>query len=108
MANRVTVRVGGAPYSLIADESPEYVEKLASHLNEAFPAGGMPAATGAVLAGLAVTDELFRTREKNRETDEQLRTYEAETLRLRGEVAALKRELSHLRTQLNEREGADQ
>lgn len=108
MANRVSVKVGGVSYSLIADETPEYVQKLAAYLDARYQMeNGTPAATAAVLAGLSVVDELFQTREKSRETESQIREYEAETVRLRGELAALKRELRYAQALLDGKDKQD-
>lgn len=104
MANRVTIKIGGVSYSLIADETPEYVQKLAAYLDARYSSdNGTPAATAAVLAGLSVVDELFQTREKSQEAESQIREYEAETVRLRSELAALKRELRYAQALLDQR-----
>lgn len=100
MANRVTIQICGTSFALLADESPEYVQKLAEYLDARCPTGdGTPQMTALVLGGLAAVEELFQTREKSKETEAQIRTYEAETVRLRSELAALKRELSYRETQ---------
>lgn len=108
MANRVNLRIGGTSFALLADESPEYVRKLAEYLNARCPDDGTPQMTALALGGLAVTEELFQTIEKHKETEMQIRSYEAETVRLRSELSALKRQLCYYQKQLstkNESEG---
>ena len=98
MANRISVKIGGMNYSLLADESEEYVAALAERLDRQYPKeSGIPHGTAAILAGIAVADELTKLEDKTKEVFAQLREYEAETVRLRAEVAALKRENLHLR-----------
>ncbi len=105
MANRISIKIGGVSYSLIADEAPEYVQKLAAYLDERYSTDtGTPAATAAVLAGLSVVDELFQARDQSKETESQIRAYEAETVRLRGELAALRRELRYAQALLDQQE----
>ena len=99
MANRISVKIGGMTYSLIADEAQEYVEALAERLDRHYPQeNGIPNMTAAILAGIALADELTKLEEKTKETFAQIREYEAETVRLRREVAALARENSYLQS----------
>ena len=98
MANRITVKIGGMNYSLIADESQDYVEKLAARLDQYYPReSGVPNMTAAILAGIAVAEELTKLEEKTKETFAQIREYETETVRLQREVAALTRENRYLK-----------
>ena len=99
MANRISVKIGGMTYSLIADESEDYVEKLAARLDRHYPReNSVPNMTAAILAGIALADELTKLEDKTKETFAQVREYEAETVRLRAEVAALKRENLYLQS----------
>lgn len=99
MANRISVKIGGMTYSLIADESEDYVEKLAARLDQHYPReNSVPNMTAAILAGIALADELTKLEDKTKETFAQVREYEAETVRLRREVDALKRENRYLKS----------
>lgn len=98
MANRITVKIGGMNYSLIADESQDYVEQLAARLDQHYPReNGVPNMTAAILAGIALAEELTKLEDKTKETFAQIREYEAETVRLQREVAALTRENCYLK-----------
>lgn len=107
MANRVNLRIGGTSFALLADESPEYVQKLAEYLNARCPNDGTPQMTALALGGLAVTEELFQTIEKHKETEMQIRAYQEETVRLRSELSALKRRLCYDRTRQAEAEESE-
>ena len=99
MANRISVKIGGMTYSLIADESEDYVEKLAARLDQHYPReNSVPNMTAAILAGIALADELTKLEDKTKETFAQVREYEAETVRLRRAVDALKRENRYLQS----------
>jgi len=58
----------------------------------------VPNMTAAILAGIALADELTKLEDKTKETFAQVREYEAETVRLRREVDALKRENRYLQS----------
>ncbi len=76
--NVVTVQIGGEEYAIRSPAAPEYTRDLAAHIDrairEVLAAGPMlQPHKAAILASLAITDELFQAR--------------AELDRLRREVA---------------------
>ena len=65
--NSVEVTIGGHRLVVSSEHTPEYTAAVASHFDAAFQRirSAMPkvdAQRAAILAGLAVTDELFQTR----------------------------------------------
>jgi len=63
----VRIQVGGEELQLRSELPPEYAREVAAHFDEALrriraAAPSLEAYKAAILAGLAVTDELFRSR----------------------------------------------
>lgn len=99
-ANRITVRINGKDYTLIHDETDEYVHRVAHYLNtkiiEASKIGlHQGEATPVVLSALNVTDELFKS-QKN------FNTLKNEIKRMMDEYEKLKKQNESLEEQLIE------
>jgi cell division protein ZapA (FtsZ GTPase activity inhibitor) len=69
--NRTTVRIGGQEYAVSGEEPPEYLHRLAAHVDrivaaemEANERLGLTAATA--LAAMKIADELYRAQANNR------------------------------------------
>lgn len=105
MSNRVTVKIGGVPYTVISDDSPEYIEEISAYFDakcaEVNPGNRMPGLTAAVLAGITAADELYKNKASSESLVNQLREYVAETTRMRAENGELRRELERTRTELS-------
>ena len=83
----VKVTIGGEEYTLKSDRAPEYTQAVAAHvdrtLGEVLAAGSIVEShKAAVLAALAITDELFQARRQQRDMGEQLTALAAELSRL--------------------------
>ena len=83
----VTVTIGNEEYSLRSDRPAEYTRAVAEHvdraLKEVLQVGSMVEThKAAILAALAITDELFQARRSQAELAEQLRTLTTELSRL--------------------------
>ena len=83
----VTVTIGNEEYSLRSDRAPEYTRAVAEHvdraLKEVLQIGSMvEMQKAAILAALAITDELFQARRSQNELAEQLRAMTVELSRL--------------------------
>jgi cell division protein ZapA len=95
----VTVHIAGEDYSIRAQASPEYTRECAAYvdrtLSEIMRQGSLiQAHKGAILAALALADELFQTR--------------AELEALRGEVTARARSLTaQMEERLTRADGGD-
>ena len=105
MANKVTITVGGTNYNIITDDSPEYMKECAEYFDAQFTdisrsAPQIPTLSVAVLAGITVTDEFFKTRESVDNLVMQMKEYMAETTRMRSEVGELRRELDRAKAEL--------
>ncbi len=83
----VKVTIGGDEYSLKSDRPPEYTRAVAEHLDralkEVFQVGAIVEThKAAVLAALAITDELFQSRHSQAELAERIEALTAEVSRL--------------------------
>ncbi len=83
----VKVTIGGDEYSLKSDRPPEYTRAVAEHLDralkEVFQVGAIVEThKAAVLAALAITDELFQSRHSQAELAERIKALTAEVSRL--------------------------
>jgi cell division protein ZapA len=83
----VRVTIGSEEYTLKSDRPPEYTEAVAEHVNQTL---GEVQASGsiieshkaAVLAALAITDELFQARHQQQDMADQLAKLATELSRL--------------------------
>jgi cell division protein ZapA len=83
----VKVTIGTDEYTLKSDRPPEYTQAVAEHvdqaLQEVLTVGAIVEShKAAILAALAITDELFQARRSQAELAERLRALSAELSRL--------------------------
>lgn len=118
--NRVQIRINGKDYTVVGEESPEYIQKVALYIdrkmNEVMKTNDrLSTSMAAVLTAINVADDYF----KNIDTTDCLRTqvqqyieelnkcaielkrYEKENRELNEEIQQLKIELAKKETQLN-------
>ena len=97
MANRVTMNICGETYTLIAEESPSYMERVGTLVNEELTkvmAGTKVSRTdAAILAAINIADELLKSQESAENLRRQLKTYLDEAAQAKNEVSELKRQL---------------
>ncbi len=104
MSHRVSVTVGGTKYNLISEDPPEYVQEISRYFDEKYDnvtkKGRIPTLSAAILAGLTVTDEYFKSRSSVDSLVNQIKEYVAETTRNRSEIGELRRELERTKAEL--------
>ena len=97
MANRVTMNICGEEYTLVADESSAYMEKVGAlvdqRMSELMEAAHMGRSDAAVLAAVNIADELFKAQESAENLRRQLKTYLDEATQAKAEISELKRQL---------------
>ena len=97
MANRVTMNICGEDYTLVAEETAAYMEKIGSMVDEKMR-GLMDEARvsrndAAVLADVNLADELCKAQEGTENLRRQLKSYLDEASAAKNEVSELKRQL---------------
>ena len=97
MANRVTMSICGDEYTLVADESSAYMEKVGAlvdkKMTELMELAHMGRGDAAVLAAVNIADELFKAQESAENLRRQLKTYLDEAAQAKAEISELKRQL---------------
>ena len=81
MANRVVITICGEEYTLIADETSAYMQKV----------------------GSCVSDELFKSQAAAEQLRSQIKGYLDEASKAQAEVSELKREIFRLQQRLDNR-----
>lgn len=97
MANRVIMTICGEDYTLVAEESPSYMERVGnlvdSRLQEVLASGNISRTDAAILAAINIADELLKTQENAENLRRQVKTYVDEAVQAQNEVSDLKRQL---------------
>ena len=100
MKNRVTVTIGGQPYSLLAAEEDGYVQKVAAYVDEKLKAtmagGRLTAVDSAVLTAMNIADERFKEQEASENLRRQIKDLLEESAQLKMELSEAKREIFKL------------
>lgn len=87
--NRVTLTINSRQYTVVAEESKEYIEKLCNHINEKVSEvrkGGQNilGERPVVLAALNICDEYFKAQTEVKRLEEELETYKLQLTRLQN------------------------
>lgn len=105
--NKVQVKIGGATYTIVTEDDPEYVEGLAETLNDeirsicnANPTLSMTQA--AVLVALDQTDACKKASASSDNLRAQIKDYLEDSARARMEVDVARREVERLNREISE------
>lgn len=97
MANRVTMNICGEEYTLVADETAAYMEKVGAlvdaRMRDLVENARVSRNDAAVLAAINIADELFKAQEGTENLRRQLKTYLDEATAAKNEASDLKRQL---------------
>jgi cell division protein ZapA len=100
MKNRVTVSIGGQPYTFVASEEDGYVEKVAAYVDEklkdTMSGGKMSAVDGAILTAMNIADEKWKEQEASENLRRQIKELLEESSKLKMELSEAKREIFKL------------
>ena len=86
MANKVTMNICGQEYTLVADESAAYMEKVGALVDER-------QTDAAVLAAVNLADELLKNQAAAENLRRQVKNYLDEATQAKNEASELKRQL---------------
>ena len=107
MANRVSVTICGQDYTLVAEETATYMQKVGSYVNEKMAevlAGSKAGRTDAVvLTAVNITDELFKAQAASEALRSQIKQYLDEAGKAQAEASELRREVFRLQQKLEGR-----
>ena len=100
MKNKVTVTIADQPYTLIADQEVEAVEKIAAHVDakvrEVQAGSRLSLADSAILAAMNIAEEYFKEVEASENLRRQLKEYSEESAKLNMALSEAKREIFKL------------
>lgn len=103
MANRITVTISGMDYTLMSEESPSYMQKVAALVDEKMTditaSGRVSRMDAAVLAAANLADELLKQQSAAENLRRQLKGYLDEAGKAKAELGECKRELLKLQQQ---------
>ena len=104
MANRVVVNICGDEYTLVAEESPSYMQRVGSYVDgkmrEIMDTAKVGRVNAAVLTSVNIADELIKSQETAEQLRGQIKGYADEAARAQSEVSELKREVVRLQQKL--------
>ena len=106
MANRVVITICGEEYTLVADETSAYMQKVGSCVSDKMTEVMNDAKVGrtaAVLTAVNLTDELFKSQAAAEQLRSQIKGYLDEASKAQAEVSELKREIFRLQQRLDNR-----
>lgn len=107
MANRVVISICGEEYTLVADETPSYMQKVGGYVSDKMTdvmnAAKVGRTDAAVLTAVNLTDELFKAQAAAEQLRGQIKGYLDEASKAQAEVSELKREVFRLQQRLDSR-----
>ena len=97
MANKVTMNICGQEYTLVADESAAYMEKVGALVDEkmrqVLDALHVSQTDAAVLAAVNLADELLKNQAAAENLRRQVKNYLYEATQAKNEASELRRQL---------------
>lgn len=103
MANKVTVTINGTDYTLMSEDSPAYMQKVAALVDEKMSditsVGRVSRMDAAVLAAANLADELLKQQAAAENLRRQLKGYLDDASKAKAELGDCKRELLKLQQQ---------
>jgi len=103
MGNRITITIAGKDYTLVAEESAAYVQKVAAQVDtkvsELIHGGKLSLVDAAVLTAVNLADEYFKEAEANENLRAQMKGYLEEATKTKLELAEAKREIFKLQNE---------
>ncbi len=106
MKNRVNVKIAGQIYTLVSEDSEEYMKEVAENVEEEIHKmsliTGVTATAAMVLAACNIADEKMKTSEALDNLRKQMKGYLDDGVALRAEIAELRRENLYLKSKVQE------
>lgn len=107
MANRVSVTICSQDYTLVAEETATYMQKVGSYVDqkmtEVLTGSKVGRTDAAVLTAVNITDELFKAQAASEALRSQIKQYLDEAGKAQAEASELRREVFRLQQKLEGR-----
>ena len=108
MANKVTVTITGTEYTFMSDDSPSYMQKVASLVDDKMTditaSGRVSRMDAAVLTAVNLADELFKQQTAAENLRRQVKGYLDEANKAKSELSEAKRQISKLQQRLQQQQ----
>ncbi|MEA5039047.1 MAG: cell division protein ZapA [Clostridiaceae bacterium] len=95
MLNRVIVKIDGLEYTVVSEDTEDYIRKSAALVDQALrdikASTSLSSLNSAVLAGMNIADRYFKAQTAADGLRIQVKDYAEECARLRTEIARLKK-----------------
>lgn len=105
MANRVIVNICGDDYTLVAEESPSYMQRVGAYVDgkmrEIQDSARVGRTNSAVLTAINIADELMKAQDTAEQLRGQIKAYADEAAKAQSEASELKREIFRLQQKLD-------
>lgn len=110
MKNKITVNIANQSYTIVADESDEYIQKLSNmvdkKMKEILNTNDRTSVTmAAVLAALDFCDENLKNQKTSDNLRGQLKKYYDDAIKSRNEAEDAKKEISKLEEKITKLKG---
>ena len=107
MENRITVNICGEDYTLMAEESPAYMQKVAAlvdaKMNGIMSSGRVSRMDAAVLTAANLADELLKQQMSTENLRSQLKGYLDDANKAKSELSECKRQIIKLQNRLQQK-----
>ena len=109
MENRVFVTICDQDYTLVAEESATYMQKVGSYVSQKMgdilSSAHVGRTDAAVLTAVNLADELFKEQSASEQLRSQIKQYLDEAGKAQSQVSELKREVFRLQQRLDAKNG---
>ena len=106
MANKITVTISGTEYTLMSDDAPSYMQRIADlvdgKMEEIMASGRVSRMDAAVLAAANLADDLFKQQLATENLRNQLKVYLDDANKAKNELSECKRQVIKLQQRLQQ------
>ena len=107
MANKITVTISGTEYTLMSDDAPSYMRRVADmvdgKMEEIMSSGRVSRMDAAVLAAANLADELLKQQSFTENLRAQLKGYLDDANKAKNELSECKRQVIKLQQRLQQK-----
>ena len=107
MANKITVTISGTEYTLMSDDAPAYMRRLADmvdgKMEDFMRSGRVSRMDAAVLAAVNFADELLKQQSAAENLRAQLKGYLDDANKAKNELSEAKRQIIKLQQRLQQK-----
>lgn len=107
MANKITVTISGTEYTLMSDDAPSYMRRIADmvdgKMEEIMASGRVSRMDAAVLAAANLADELLKQQSSTENLRAQLKGYLDDANKAKTELSEAKRQIIKLQQRLQQK-----